>query len=109
MSSKLSEEPSGTTTAAQLLNWSGLPLTLTVPVKCADGVCAGGCELDCSPRRYGPLRHSLFVRGVAWRRSEPTGDADCGHAGGEGGIETRTTLLDDETAVQRRHKLLRGI
>ena len=38
-----------------------------------------------------------------------TGEADRGHAGGEGGIDTRRAVLDDETAVRRRHKVLRGV
>jgi hypothetical protein len=37
------------------------------------------------------------------------GEADCSHAGGEGGIDTCRAVLNDETAVRRRHKVLRGI
>jgi len=37
------------------------------------------------------------------------GEADCGHVGGEGGIDTRRAVLDDETAVRRRHKVLCGV
>jgi len=33
-----------------------------------------------------------------------TGEADCGHAGGEGGIDTCRAVLDDETPVRRRHE-----
>ena len=38
-----------------------------------------------------------------------TREADRGHAGSEGGIDTCRAVLDDETAVRRRRKLLRGI
>ena len=62
--------------SAQLLNWSGLPPTLTVPAKRADGVRAGGCEPACSPRRYRPLRRSLLVYGTAcWPWSSSSGRA----------------------------------
>jgi hypothetical protein len=50
---------------ARRLNWSGSVPTLTVPAKRAGAVRAGGCEPACSPRRYQPLRRSLFAYWVA--------------------------------------------
>ena len=38
-----------------------------------------------------------------------TGEADRGHAGGEGGIDTCRAVLDDETPVRRRDEVLRSI
>src|SRR6267154_5533154 len=35
-----------------------------------------------------------------------TGEADRGHAGSEGGVDTCGAILDDETAVRRRRKVL---
>src|ERR1700758_4803708 len=51
---------------------------------------------------------SLQTNPVLGPAMASTGEADCGHAGGEGGIDTRRAVLDDETAVRRRHKLLRA-
>ena len=52
---------------------------------------------------------SLQTNPVLGPAMASTGEADCGHAGGEGGIDTRRAVLDDETAVRRRHKVLRGV
>jgi hypothetical protein len=60
----------------RLLNWSGLPPTLTEPAKRALGVRAGGRAPACSPRRYQPLQGSLLASGVAcWPSSSPSGSA----------------------------------
>jgi len=56
-------------------------------------------------------RSSVFLQTTPVLRPAmaSTGEADCGHAGGEGGIDTRKAVLDDETAVWRRHKVLCGV
>jgi hypothetical protein len=38
-----------------------------------------------------------------------TREADRGHPGGAGGVDTCGAILDDETAVRRRRKVLCGI
>jgi hypothetical protein len=50
---------------ARSQNWSGSLQTLTVPANRVGGVCAGGCELACSPRRYQPLRGASLAYGFA--------------------------------------------
>ena len=52
---------------------------------------------------------SLQTNPVLGPAMASTGEADCGHAGGEGGIDTCRAVLNDETTVRRRHKVLRGI
>src|SRR6266481_5017614 len=61
---------------AWLQNWSGSLRTPTVPAKRVGGVCAGGCELACSPRRYRPLRGSSLAYGFAcWPSSSSSASA----------------------------------
>src|SRR6202040_2115291 len=61
---------------ALLLHRSGSPWTLTEPVECAVGECAGGREPAGSPRRYRSFRRSLLACGVAcWPSSSSSGSA----------------------------------
>jgi hypothetical protein len=56
-------------------------------------------------------RSSVFLQASPVLRAAmaSTGEADCGHAGGEGGIDTSRAVLDDETAIRRRRQVPRGI
>src|SRR6266478_5254901 len=61
---------------AWLQNWFGSLRTLTVPAKRVGGVCAGGCELACSSRRYQPLRGASLAYGFAcWPSSSSSASA----------------------------------
>ena len=56
-------------------------------------------------------RSSVFLQATPVLRAAmaPAAEADRGHAGRKGGIDTSWAVLDDETAVRRRHKVPRGI
>src|ERR1700730_6927994 len=56
-------------------------------------------------------RSSVFLQTSPVLRAAmaSTGEADRGHAAGEGGIDTCWAVLDDETAVRHRREALRGI